>query len=465
MLSRNAVLFAELMGKTEMTQHENVPAYWIENLAGALDALAPAAVTRWYSALGISIVDFLPNTDLTAALEILRGHPVLKAVLPVSSTENDGFMAVIPNGAFHIELRVLIGCLVNLSINTDGNNAAETVHRFLDDGEKRQLQGHQITVFDGLKLDRRVDLGEGAFIAPLNLIDAEYKLFGEQRHLHLEDWLNTASWESLPDSILHEILHYREVKTRREEEGGSPTALVMRLSWGPAVVPANHGGGIGNQPKYEFPVDQWTILHLLSVTTQMPMIPRSTFENVDRWMEGISYNFNIGSGEIGYPDQGTRNGQAEMSQDDEEIFLRLIHGWQNYQGKSNELDIAIRKLAGSYYRAGIFQRNVEDAILDIATALEVLYQLDNPEITYKLATRAGCLIGTGPEDRFQTFEKARNFYGVRSRLIHGGSAPQNVSLEQARSDGSELVMKTLLELLRRGRPPSNWDKLVMGCTG
>ena len=465
MLSRNAALFVELTGKTEMTQHENVTANWIENLAGALEALAPAADPRYYPALGISIVDFLPNTDLTAALEILRGHPILQSALGGTSANQDAFMAVVPNGALRIELRQLVGSLVYLAIKSDGKNAAETMHRFLDDGKNNQLQGYEITIFDGLKLDRRVDVGEGAFIAPFNLMDADFRLLDEHRYVWLEDLLRTLSWESLPDPMLHEILHYRDIKKRREEQGGSSAALVKRLTWGPAVVPANYDGEIVNQPKYAFPVDQSTILSLLTITMRMPMLARSTFESVEKWMEDISYNFNIGSGMRGYPGHDARTDQAEMSQDDGEIFVELIQNWQTYQGKRDALDIALRKLAGSYYRTGIFQSKSADAILDVATALEVLYELDNTEITYKLATRASCLIGTGPEDRFQVFEKVRKFYRVRSGLIHRGSAPPNASLEQARRDGSELVMKTLIELLRRGSPPSNWDKLVIGCTG
>ena len=449
-----------------MPQHENDISNWIEQLAGALNALAPTAVSRSSPALGISFVDFLPNTDLTAALEILRGHPILKAVLSGPGTENDAFMAVVPNGAFRIELRVLVGCLVLLATNTGDKNAAETMHRFLDDGNNQKLEGHQITVFDGLKLDRRVDLGDGAFIAPLDLLEAEYALLDEKGRIWMENLLKEVSWEGLPDSMKHEILHYRDIRTRRSERGEGPTALVMKLTWGPAVVPANYGGEVDNKPRYDFPVDEWTILNLLSIAMRMPMIRRSTFIAVDRWMEGISYNFNLGGSRMSrYPDHDRRTDQAEMSQDHEEVLIQLIHGWQGYKGKRNTLDIAIRKFAGSYYRTGDVQRNVEDAILDIATVLEVLYQPDVPEITYKLASRAGWLIGTGPEDRFQIFKKVGRFYRVRSRLTHSGKGPRNVSLEQARKDGSEVVLKTLLELLRRGSPPGDWDRLVMGCTG
>ena len=448
-----------------MPQHENDISNWIEHLAGALNALAPAAVPRSDPALGISFVDFFPNTDLTATLEILRGHPLLNAVLVGPSTERDAFMAVMPDGASRIELRQLVGSLVHLTIKTDGKNAAETMHRFLEDGNNHQLQGHQITVFDGLQVDRRVDLGEGAFIAPLNRIEADYRLLDEKWHLWMENLLSTVSWAGLPDSMKHEMLHYRDIRTRRSEQRESPTALVMKLAWGPAVVPANYASKIGNQPRYDFSVDQRAILNLLSIAMRMPMIARSTFITVEKWMEDISYNFNLGSGMSSYLNHDARSEPAEMSQDDEGVLIELIHGWKAYKGASNTLDIAIRKFAGSYYRTDMFQRNVEDAILDIATALEVLYQLDGPEITYKLATRAGWFIGTGPEDRLQTFEQVRSFYGVRSNLIHRGSVPPKASLEQARNDGSELALKTLLELLRRGSLPGNWGRLVMGGTG
>ena len=88
-----------------------------------------------------------------------------------------------------------------------------------------------------------------------------------------------------------------------------------------------------------------------------------------------------------------------------------------YQGDRDRLGLAIRRLGGLPSRIGRF--GTEGRVLDTAIALETMYSLDASEITYKLETRAGYLLGTNGEERMKIFGKVKNFYNARSALVHG----------------------------------------------
>ena len=65
-----------------------------------------------------------------------------------------------------------------------------------------------------------------------------------------------------------------------------------------------------------------------------------------------------------------------------------------------------------------------------------------------------------PQSRRQTAAP----YDPRTRVQAGqprAAGDASVALERANADGADLALRTLRELLRRGRPPE-WNRLVMG---
>ena len=154
--------------------------------------------------------------------------------------------------------------------------------------------------------------------------------------------------------------------------------------------------------------------------------------------------------------------ENQLSEEGARTFLELIRGWQTYRGDRELLGLAIRRLAALPSRAGRF--GTEDRLLDSAIALETMYNLDAPEITYKLQTRAGYYLGTNAEERMEIFDKVRDFYDARSALVHGSRGRRRrVDTGQALSDGRRLARETLLALLRDGGAP-DWIRLVMSAS-
>ena len=103
----------------------------------------------------------------------------------------------------------------------------------------------------------------------------------------------------------------------------------------------------------------------------------------------------------------------------------------------------------------------DDRILDVAIALERMYDLPRWQISRKLRNRVSLYLGTDAESRKRVKESVEEFYDVRSDIVHG--RPDNVPPQRNRAafvKGFDIAQRSLFKLLREG-PPDDWDKLVV----
>ena len=441
-----------------MIQHKFDADDWVERLATALEDVAP--LTRAWGPIQ-SYIFSVPrhdqyselvnlvrhnsdmqiafeashlslDSDPTEAMEILREHPVLN--------QPEGIGIVIPKGSWSfVELKTLVLYLIKLAIKTDARTATCTLHRFLKMGEARQLEGHEITFFYGLNLDDRIDIGDGAFLAPYSYAKEIYSIPEHaEKHTIINGTENASSHS--PRSI---------------------SVLVRDLVWGPAVAPGdNYESTL--KVKYQLsnhPDDYVIVIDLLSIVTHRPMRIQAQYISVAKWLEDINPNFRFGWFRRLSSSSDGRHARHSLSEEDTEVFREMICGWQNYQGKHDVIKLAIRRLASSISRINPF--GIEDRILDTAIALEAMYNLQGSELTYKLSTRAAYFLGADAEKRTEIFNNVKSFYKARSSIAHGESKKKDPAvLNQAFNDGLDLARDTLFKLLRIGRQP-NWDNLVI----
>ena len=254
-------------------------------------------------------------------------------------------------------------------------------------------------------------------------------------------------------------------------------ALVRRLTWGPAIAPADSDElglrdvstlrcqlvtddrPVGELDREEMNrrrfQDHDRFVDFPCIVTGEPQEWRFWYVKVDKWMEGL--DLDDASGVIS--GRGWRRRSGFLSESEAGLLVETIGRWKGYQGDRDRIELAVRRLAGWPSRDGRFV--AEDRLLDTAIALETMYNLDAPAITYKLQTRAGYYLGTSRDERLEIFDKVRDFYNARSALVHGsGGRRRRVDLEKAVSDGRWLALQTLLMLLREGCAPE-WDNLVM----
>ncbi len=485
MANRSTGLSSE-EGEKEMKQ-EFEPNCWIDRLATSLSALAPRVRPRVpYDEVDVfgrvqeytGVVSYEEyrtlasrtqhdpgaevafeeshiwfDDDPTDVKAILREHPLIRQVLDHSG-QGQAIDFLSPYGGLSVDLKTLALSLTKLAIKTDERNAAQTLHQFLTLGEARELKAYEVTLFYGLKLDRRIDIGEGAFLAPYEdakAICGEFP-FLNRRHL--------------PDGF--------EQRHPLNEAPKSIAALVRELTWGPAIsskeeelektLTTRFRFSIEEETienpssSFQFPRDHETVRDFLCIATGEHQIARRQYVRVEKWMEDLDPNIRFGWTSGG----GWVNdwwGESHFSEDSAEAFLEMVRAWRTYQGDRDRLGLAIRRLGGLPSRIGRF--GTEDRILDTAIALETMYSLDDPEITYKLKTRAGYLLGSDGEKRMEIFRKVKGFYDARSALVHGSRGRRRrIDLGKVLSDGRQLARETLLALLRDGSAP-DWDRLVM----
>lgn len=119
----------------------------------------------------------------------------------------------------------------------------------------------------------------------------------------------------------------------------------------------------------------------------------------------------------------------------------------------------INRLAEALARAGRFA--VEDRILDVAIALERMYELDGGEISHKIRTRAAWFLGEDAGSRVREVKAVREFYGAWSAIVHSRKKLSPKKARMAFEKGFDVARRSLFKLLRDD-PPDDWDDLVVG---
>ena len=463
---------------------------WIERLGAALEALAPelrASVryievdaagrnhgrTRWtgtddFRALAeaashepVARATFeqssvLLDEDPEEAIEILREHFVIQRVL----TRQDDQHAVAfigPHWWSRVQFRTLVANVAKLAVQTGGEEAAAALHRFLVQGEEFKLKAYEVTLFDGLELNGRVEIGEGAFLAPY------------------EDVLGTYGADPREEMSLRMELAGipRDPRDPTPENIG---ALVRELNWGPSVVSVNENCETTLRVRWKFavdldseppkppftsklPEDHEVVGDFLAIATGRSCVPRVQYIRLEKWMEAFDENIRFGwsSGLVASSEPWRTN---PLSEEGTERFLELLNGWRRYKGRREVLRIALRRLAASRSRSGRFI--VEDRILDTAIALEMMYDLSGPEITHKLRTRAAFFLGKDTETRRGVFRKIGTFYDARSVVVHGSSrrSQAKIDLNRASVEGFDIGRSTLRKLLKE-QHASDWNHVIM----
>ena len=116
----------------------------------------------------------------------------------------------------------------------------------------------------------------------------------------------------------------------------------------------------------------------------------------------------------------------------------LMNVESQLEASARHIGLAIRSFTSIYDR---LMHQAEDCVIDSITALEALWQLDM-ELSFKLAFRTSSLLGETDDHREQVFETLREYYKIRSKIVHGSTLSAE-RLAQVQND------EPLREILRR----------------
>ena len=443
-----------------MTNSQFNEATWVERLAVALEPVAAAARPSYYpppnelggygsseerqSALNRAYRNLAARAkyDPTASIQfkdsylqlkdepveavaILREHPLIGTALEDSGGEESvGFRVL--GSTFRATLKGLVARLAKLSIRDGGKEAALCLHRYLTAGATETLPAHEITVVHGLVVKTRFNLDAGAYLTS----------YGDAREeFGLPDDPEPLSKTTLPEAaVLVRKLEYGPGVARLEDDYGLP---VVHISY---CFPADH----------RIDLDNWfedkLLIDLLSIATRFPLLSRTRYVRVPEWIEDINPNFAHGLQQSVGNVSDVWPGGRDLSKGAVDAFLELARGWHTYPDKKDTLNLAVRRIAGSFSRPG-GRFGQEDRILDVAIALEVLYGDTTGD---KRAQRAAALLGETAAEQKRTYDQAKGFYDVRNSIAHSKmSPPSRDVLDKELETGRNLACLTLVKLLNR----------------
>jgi uncharacterized LabA/DUF88 family protein len=111
---------------------------------------------------------------------------------------------------------------------------------------------------------------------------------------------------------------------------------------------------------------------------------------------------------------------------------------------------------------------IEDKILDLGIALEMLLLEDTPyydQLALSFRLRGSWLLGKSPEDRVKKYQQLKEIYEYRSQVAHSGVLCKGVaakmqSVRQSFSEYQSIAEDICQKIIKEGKP--DWSRLVLG---
>ena len=297
--------------------------------------------------------------------------------------------------------------------------------------------GYEAVLFYGLTLKERIDVADGMAIVPFEQVKA---------------FVDESLVEKLPPAGA-EAHGWRSVG-----------AMVRPFRWKPVFRRTGDLGDSGLKPPGSFFRDARTFLELLSVAHAAPVLRFAELSNcTDRGAGRLLGLERRGPGFFQSWTADGFDGLADRPRLAREALAEAREAFENRtSGQYEAMAPIVGRLAEALARGGRFAG--DDMILDVAIALERMYQLEGGEITHKMRTRVAWYLGTDAASRLRYMKGAKEVYDVRSKIVH--PAKKEMSAERRReafTKGFDIARRTLFKLLREGAP-GNWDELVVAGT-
>ena len=381
---------------------------------------------------------------LDPARHILRSHPTIERVMSPIIGKDDFWIQVLGSGQSICLTDLLAGLVVrSAKLPKDGFVAAATeLEAFLDRawiGRKACVPGNLDTGYDavlfyGLNIKKRIDIANDMAIYPF-----------EQVHAFVEK------------SLIKELAPQGAGLHGWQSVG----AVVRPFQWKPKFC---REGNIRSSETNWSEVEHTEIffqqavvfLELLAVAHTTPVLrlaklPQCIKHSAGQLLGGVSGSGSFSQGRSTQGFDGFE-GCPELVPEDLAIAKEAFDNRDHK--RFEEMAPIIGRLDEALARDGRFA--IEDKILDVAIALERMYQLDRG-ISRNMQTRAAWFLG---DDTGSLVETIKEFYNTRSGIVHN-RRKQNSPAHNREifNEGFSIANKTLFKLLREGAP--NWEKLVV----
>ena len=298
--------------------------------------------------------------------------------------------------------------------------------------------GCDVVLFYGLALEEESDLADGMAIVPFERVRA---------------------------FVDHELV--QELAPAGAEVHGwrSVGAIVRPFRWKPSFCTMGDLEDAGLKPPGRFFQDAQTFLELISVAHAAPVLRLAELSN--RIHRSAGRLLGLGRRGPGFYRSSSAHefdGLADRPRLAREALDEAREAFGNRTTAHHEaMAPIVNRLAEAQVRSGLFAG--DDMILDVAIALERMYRPEGGEIAHKMRTRVAWYLGTDPESRLRYMKAAKEFYDVRSKIVHAGKKQVSAQRRlEAFATGFDIARRTLFKRLRAG-PPRDWDELVVAGNG
>lgn len=214
--------------------------------------------------------------------------------------------------------------------------------------------------------------------------------------------------------------------------------------------------------RYVIPIESNTD-YLLPMIRESALIAIRIASSGRLFVNDLGIEDNFGPGKLFYGDRRVRQLVSSTSPYivNREVAERLKTLWKklpslmSMKPKPSHLRLPALRLLDASARA-----RPDDAIVDYTIGLEsLLLQGINDELTYRFALRGATILAWEDNKRKEYFKRLKDFYNVRSDIVHGRYI-DNSKLEELRVFGDETLRKVWLWYFDRGEPLEKANELV-----
>lgn len=378
-------------------------------------------------------------TELDPVRYLLLSHPTLERVASQIIGKDDFWIQVLNTG-FSTSLTNLIAGLMTRAAELSGERfrtAAYELNAFLtlpkEEGSasvsNRLDVGYDAVLFYGLTLKEKIEVGDDMAILP----------FEQTRRFVDEDLIKELaplaagfnSWRSIG-------------------------AIVRPFRWRPVFSRTGYDAEFELEPREGFFWEAQIFLELLAIAHAAPVLRLAELPYcIDRSAVRL-----LG---LGRHNGGINKRRSAQDFDGFDKAPRVKPGalaeameiFESGKGEGyGKMAPIISMLAEAPARNGRF--GDEDRIVDVARALERIYDLPGKKIARTLQNRASRYLETDEKCQTRVKENVKEFYDARSDIVH--SRRERVSPQRNRTafaKGFQIARRSLFKLLREG-PPDNW---------
>ena len=375
------------------------------------------------------------NRDPSEMVELLSRHPAIEPNAAGVGEELATFVEM-PSKGFRLELRDLARHLTRSAVMRGCHAAVTQLERFLTLSTEGRVPGYEITVFRGLLMEGEVGIAPGLDIV-------SYTRAAERGLVRNE-----------PPGPANDMPDYA---------GMGALVLAREMTWDPCLVPPKTSRNMGSNVE---PTFTWfdghqsgVLFDLLTIVTSHRIQVLSVLTCAPEFVD-IDPNFGPGSS-TGFL-HSDHCSKKDLTRNGTEDLRSRLHGWTQFDtDKRATLELAVSRLATATQRDS-WRLGIQDRILDVAIALEVMYQLGRSG-RYTLTTRAGHFLADQTNERLRVANRAGALYKTGNAIVHGNveqTREEHAKMAATAEDGTDLARETLWRLLDQGAFP-DWERLIM----